>query len=55
MQRPHRLEAQDATLSRLRLEFESPWGHQIQSPAMQGFYFEEVLCNNHRRILRGDI
>ncbi len=25
--RPHRLEAQDATLSRLRLEFESPWGH----------------------------
>lgn len=26
-ERPHRLEAQDATLSRLRPEFESPWGH----------------------------
>ena len=26
--RPHRLEDQDATLSRLRPEFESPWGHK---------------------------
>jgi hypothetical protein len=25
---PHRLEAQDATLSRSKLEFESPWGHK---------------------------
>ena len=24
---PHRLEDQDVALSRLKLEFESPWGH----------------------------
>jgi hypothetical protein len=29
---PHRLEAQDATLSRSKLEFESPWGHQQNNP-----------------------
>ncbi len=26
---PHRLVDQDAALSRLKPEFESPWGHQI--------------------------
>ncbi len=35
---PHRLEAQDATLSRLRLEFESPWGHK---PPNKRFLYPE--------------
>ena len=36
---PHRLGAQDEALSRLKLEFESPWGHWPKALRKQGFYF----------------
>jgi hypothetical protein len=37
---PHRLGAQDEALSRLKLEFESPWGHWCKALQTQGFSFE---------------
>src|SRR5512138_3055344 len=36
---PHRLGAQDEALSRLKLEFESPWGHWPKALRLQGFVF----------------
>src|SRR5712692_4564733 len=39
--RPHRLEAQDTALSRLKHGFESRWGHQIVFVRVFGFVFEE--------------
>ena len=37
--RPHRLEAQDATLSRSKPGFESPWGHKVRDTLSGIFYF----------------
>jgi drug/metabolite transporter (DMT)-like permease len=50
---PHRLGAQDEALSRPKLEFESPWGHQCpKALQMQGFCFE-VKCMHAKNSSRG--
>src|SRR5262249_15827165 len=41
--RPHRLEAQDTALSRLKHGFESRWGHHLKTP---------VFLRNLRRLRR---
>ncbi len=38
--RPHRLEAQDGALSRPKLGFESPWGHQKKVAMKAAFCFQ---------------
>ena len=55
---PHRLVAQDEALSRLKLEFESPWGHCPTLCVMQGFIFlgagmQEKSRNSSRGYLIG--
>ncbi len=51
--RPHRLEAQDGALSRLKREFESRWGHLKKLKGQPGhtgwlFCFGTLRVSHHR-------
>jgi DME family drug/metabolite transporter len=50
---PHRLGAQDEALSRLKLEFESPWGHLPKALQLQGFIVEEYVSVTSSNTSRG--